>query len=83
MRNDMSFLSGPPGRDGVGGVDPAVGVHDAAGNAIDNAVDGVADVLAWRHQQRRRDVDDERRFVVEAEDIAGRNTMKIIYYFLL
>ena len=46
MRNDMSFLSGPPGRDGVGGVDPAVGVHDAAGNAIDDAVDGVADVLA-------------------------------------
>ena len=66
----MSFLADPSGRDGVGGVDPAVGVHDPARNAIDDAVDGVADVLAWRHQQRRRDVNDERRFVVEPKDIA-------------
>ena len=47
----MSFLSGPSCRDGVGGVDPAVGVHDAAGHAVDDAVDRVADVLTRRHEK--------------------------------
>ena len=28
---------------GEGGVDPAVGVHDAGGDIVDNAVDGVPD----------------------------------------
>ena len=46
MWHCVSFLADPSGRDGVGGVDPAVGVHDPARNAVDDAVDGVADVLS-------------------------------------
>ena len=46
MRHNLPLLSSPSGWDGVGGVDPAIGVHDAAGHPIDDAVDRVADVLA-------------------------------------
>ena len=58
VRDVLALLAGPPGGDGEGGVDPAVGVHDAAGDAVDDAVDGVADVLAGGHQERGEDEHD-------------------------
>ena len=85
MGYNMSFLSGPSCRDGVGGVDPAVGVHDAAGHAVDDAVDRVADVLTRRHEKWRKDKDDQRRFVVKAEHIAVESIFlrKILIFFIV
>ena len=50
-------------------MDPAVGVHDVCGDVVDDAVDGVADVLMGRHQEGRDREDDHRALVVQPEDI--------------
>ena len=55
--------------DGERGVDPAVGVHDLLRNLLDDAVDGVADVLFGGDEQRARDEDDEGGLVVKPEDV--------------
>jgi hypothetical protein len=39
-------------------------------NSIDDAVDGITDVLSRRHKERRNDEDHQRRLVVKTEDIA-------------
>lgn len=57
----MSFKSV---RDGVGGVDPAVGVHDVQRNFVHDAVNGVTDVLSGGDQERKGDQDDDRRLVM-------------------
>ena len=50
-------------------MDPAVGVHEPSGYPVHDAVDGVSDVLARGHQQRRGDVDDEGGLVMKPEDV--------------
>ena len=40
------YLGVEPVGDGERRVDPAVRVHDVAGHALDDAVDGIADILA-------------------------------------
>ena len=50
----------------VGGVDPAVGVQHILGDVLGvDAVYGVADVLARRHDQTERDQQDHRYRVVQ------------------
>ncbi|MPC34221.1 hypothetical protein E2C01_027603 [Portunus trituberculatus] len=51
-------------RDGVGGVDPAVGVHDVCPHALHNAVDGVAEVLFLRDEQAEGHQDEHGALVV-------------------
>jgi len=47
MRNVFAdHLGVEPVGDGERRVDPAVRVHDVAGHALDDAVDGIADILA-------------------------------------
>jgi len=48
-------------------VDPAVRVHDVERHVVDDTVDGVADVLPGRDQQRERHQDDHGRLVVQSE----------------
>ena len=50
-------------------MDPAIGVHHVAGDVVDHAVDGVADVLPGRHQQRRDEEQPDGDLVVEPEDL--------------
>ena len=51
----LTLLPHPPLRDGEGGVDPAVGVHDAPGHPLGHAVDRVADVLPRRDQDAEQE----------------------------
>ena len=58
----------PVGRaESVGGVDPAVGVHDPRGDALHDAVDPVADELVEGGEERGHQEDGERRPVVQPE----------------
>jgi len=55
--------------DGVGRVDPAVGVEDVLGDILGvDAVDGVADVLSRRHDETERQQNHHRDAVVQPED---------------
>lgn len=48
-------------------VNPTVSVHDIEWNLIDDAVDGVTDILSRSDQQRKGNQYDHRRFVVQTE----------------
>lgn len=55
--------------DGVGRMDPAVGVKDVLGDILGvDAVDGVADVLSRRDDETERQQDHHRDAVVQPED---------------
>ena len=69
VRHRLALRLGQRARHGERRVDPAVGVHYIARNAIDDAVDRVADVLPRGDQQRADDQQDHRRLVVQAEDV--------------
>lgn len=58
-----------PVGDGERRVNPTVSVHHVEGNLVDDAVDGVADVLARRDQQRECNQHDHRRLVMQAKYI--------------
>ncbi len=73
VRDGVTLLSSPTGWDWIGGVDPAVCVHDPAGNTVNNTVNGVTNVLTWCHQKRRDHKDDQSGLVMETEDIAKKN----------
>ena len=60
-------------------MDPAVGVHKTAWDAIYDAVDGVSDVLLGGDQQAGRDQDNKGGLVVEPEDVVV-NTYLIELY---
>ena len=60
-------------------MDPAVGVHDTTWNAVNDAVDGVTDILSRRDEKRRDDEYDERRFIVKPEHIAEQKTILLLY----
>ena len=50
-------------------MDPAVGVHGAARDAFDNAIDGISDVLARCDQEGGQDEGDHGALVVQPEDV--------------
>jgi hypothetical protein len=50
-------------------VNPAVGVHDVQRNFVNNAVNGVTNVLSRGDQERKGDQNDHRRLVVQSEDV--------------
>jgi hypothetical protein len=52
-----------------GAVDPAIGVHNATGNAFDDAIDGISDVLSRRDEDGTCDEEDHGALVVQAEDV--------------
>ena len=52
MCNVVSLIPIDLAHDRKGGMDPAVSVHHTVGNLLDDAVDGIANVLGRRHQQR-------------------------------
>ena len=49
-------------------------------NSIDDAVDGITDVLSRRHKERRNDEDHQRRLVVETEDIAAKKIQIMLLF---
>ena len=78
MWHDLALLAHPSWGYRVCGVDPAVGVHDTTWNAVNDAVDGVTDILSRRDYKRRDDEYDERRFIVKPEHIAEQKTILLL-----
>ena len=50
-------------------MDPAVSVHVRSSDPINDAVDGISDILAGCDHQGEDDQEDDRHFVVEPENI--------------
>ena len=57
-----------PGGDGEGGVDPAVGVHDAGWDVVDDAVDGVPDEGLRGDEEVGGEDEEHRRLAVQLEN---------------
>ena len=53
---------------GEGGVDPAVGVHDAGGDVVDDAVDGVPDEGLRGDEEVGGEDEEHRRLAVQLEN---------------
>ena len=60
-------------------MDPAVGVHDARGDAVDDAVDRVADVLAGGHQQGAQHEHDDLHSEIDRYRVIQMNFLSPIY----
>lgn len=60
----IAHLSACEGGDREGGMDPAVGVHDAGAHTFHDAVDGVAEILFLRDEQTERHQQEHSALVV-------------------
>lgn len=64
---------------GVGGMNPAVGIHNVATNAgVNNTVYWVTNILSWRNQEGKGNEHNNSAFVVQSEHIVvDADTVKL------